>query len=534
MVNFMTDKQNMHKPDLPQLTENMIALFQTTIEQSPQAVFWLNRKGQFEYVNKQACKSLGYTRDELLSLYLWDIDPDYSKERWGPHWEEMGKFTKRTFETKHMRKDGHIFPIEVTAYQINFEGKEFHAAFVNDITELVNERKGKKDLEEQLHQAQKLKAIGTLAGGIAHDFNNMLSVIIGYSELLKSTITEGNDLMKGLKEIEKAALRSRDITRQLLAFSRKQVITPIKLDINHQISDTLKMIGRLIGEQIVLEFNPQKEIWKTKLDPSQFDQILINLAVNARDAMPEGGELTISTFNRVLDSSYAQFDNHSSPGEYVLLSVSDNGIGMDHETVTHIFEPFFTTKELGKGTGLGLATIYGIIKQNHGIVDIQSRLGQGSTFNIYFPVFKDEGKNVDISDPVPISSGEGKILLVEDDDMVRKMTSRILESLGYTVLSVSNPFAAISFCSTNDTSLDLLFTDIVMPKMDGMMLSDKIKDLKPGIKVLLMSGYSQALSKRKGIIPKGMHFIEKPFSKNDLAVKIEEILNETKRGKRSF
>lgn len=530
----MTDKQqNINKPVLPEKKENksISTLFRHTIEQSPQAVFWLNRHGQFEYVNKQACKSLGYTREELLSLYLWDIDPDYHKERWGPHWEEMGKFTKHTFETNHVTKDGHIFPIEVTAYQIDIEGEEFHAAFVNDITELVNARKGQKSIEEQLQQTQKLEAIGTLAGGIAHDFNNMLSVILGYSELLKSTITDDNDSMKSLIEIEKAALRSRDITRQLLAFSRKQVITPVILDINHQISDTFKMLERLIGEQIILEFNPQKEVLKTKLDPSQFDQILINLAVNARDAMPEGGKLTISTSNKVLGRSYPQLGKDSSPEQYVLLSVTDNGVGMDRETISHIFEPFFTTKELGKGTGLGLATTYGIIKQNDGIIDIQSSIGKGSTFNIFFPVCKDDGKNTDITDTLSISSGEGRILLVEDDEMVRKITSKILESLGYTVLSVSNPLAAISFCSTNDIFLDLLLTDIVMPKMDGMVLSDKIKDLKPGIKVLFMSGYSQELSNKKGITPKSMHFIEKPFSKNDIALKIEGILNKAKIGK---
>lgn len=530
----MADNQHAHNPVLPRLSENIITLFQYTIEQSPQAVFWLNRKGQFEYVNKQACKSLGYTREELLSLYLWDIDPDYPKELWGPHWEETGRVTKRTFETKHVRKDGHIFPVEVSAYQVYFGGKEFHAAFVRDITELVQARTKQAKLEEQLRQAQRLEAIGTLAGGIAHDFNNMLSVILGYSELLKSTITEETVSNTYITEIEHAALRSRDITKQLLAFSRKQVISPIILDINQQINNTLKMLGRLIGEQIELEFNSEETIWKIKLDPSQLDQILINLAVNARDAMPKGGKLKISSSNIVIDDSTLQSDKGFSQRHYVLLSVKDNGVGMDKDTLSHIFLPFFTTKELGKGTGLGLATIYGIIKQNNGVIEVESEPGHGSTFKIYFPMSKNEAEKGAITEHISGALGVGEILLVEDDDMVRHMTTKLLETLGYNVFAVANPYDAISFCQTKNTSIDLLFTDIVMPKMDGMELSDKIKALKPGIKVLFMSGYSPEISKRKGVIPKDMNFIEKPFSKKELALKLDGILKQSNHSSSQF
>nr|WP_320017532.1 ATP-binding protein [uncultured Desulfobacter sp.] len=354
----------------------------------------------------------------------------------------------------------------------------------------------------------------------------MLSVILGYSELLKTTISEDSDSMKDLMQIENAALRSKDITGQLLAFSRKQVIAPVSLDINNHIENTLKMLGRLIGEQIEIEFNAEKEIWKILLDPSQLDQILINLAVNARDAMPNGGQLKISTANRVFDDSTMAPTKHYSPGHYVLLTVQDNGTGMDQETLSHMFEPFFTTKELGKGTGLGLATIYGIIKQNNGIIDIQSEIDQGSSFKIYFPMFKGERKKDAFADHVAMNPGTEKILLVEDDDMVRNMISKMLEAIGYTVMAVSNPLAALSFCQTNDITIDLLFTDVVMPKMNGKELSYKIKNLKPGIKVLFMSGYSPEISSRGGTLPKGVHFIEKPFSQKDLALKIEGVLKE--------
>ncbi|MDA3955644.1 ATP-binding protein [Oceanispirochaeta sp.] len=409
----MTDRQHEQNTSHPKLAENTLAHFLYTIEQSPQAVFWLNSNGQIGYVNDQACRSLGYSREELLSLYLWDIDPDFKQEQWKAHWEKIGRVTKSNFERRHLRKDGSIFPIEVTAYQVIHEGKGFHASFVNDITELVQSRWEQKKLVEQLHQAQKLEAIGTLAGGIAHDFNNMLSVILGYSELLKATISEESVSKEYLMQIENAALRSRDITQQLLAFSRKQVITPITLDINSQINKTLKMIGRLIGEQIDLRFDAQEDIWKINMDTSQLDQILINLAVNARDAMPEGGRLEISTSNVVLDGSSREQNKDYLPGQYVLLSFNDHGTGMDETTLSHIFEPFFTTKEQGKGTGLGLATIYGIMKQNDGMIDVQSEQGQGSTFNLYLPKAKYEEELNHTAAPVARSYGEGKNLLVE-------------------------------------------------------------------------------------------------------------------------
>jgi len=524
----MTDEQYKHPPEVSQKSKDMMVRFQYTIEESSEGVFWVERSGKFSYVNKQASSSLGYTREELLSMHLWDIDPDFPKERWDNQWEELKKIGKRTFETRHRRKDGHIFPVEVCAFQVSFEGKEFHAAFVRDISERKTAREEQAKLEDQLNQAQKLEAIGTLAGGIAHDFNNMLSVIIGYSELLENKISPENTAIKDLMEIKRAAFRSRDIIRQLLTFSRKQVIAPISLNINHQIDHTLKILGRLIGENIELQFRAKEDLWNINLDPSQLDQILINLAVNARDALPDkGGKLRITTSNVILDETARPFNIDSSPGDYVLLAVSDNGTGMDEETLSHVFEPFFTTKETGKGTGLGLATIYGIIKQNNGFIDIHSEPDRGSTFNIYFPRLVNEEEKAEIAKPVPMISGQGTILLVEDDDMVRKVTTKMIEAIGYTVLAASNPLAAILFCETKDVSIDLLLTDVVMPKMTGIELSVKIKALRPKIKVLFMSGYSSKITSKNGRLSKDTHFIEKPFSKNELALKIHGILKGT-------
>lgn len=501
-----------------------ISRFEYTIQQSPEAVFWLDESGKFTYVNNQACLSLGYTRDEMLSLHLWDIDPDFSEERWEVQWADMQRLGKRTLETRHKRKDGSIFPIEVLACQIQFGGREFHAAYVRDITERIKAREENARLLEQFHQVQKLEALGTLAGGVAHDFNNMLSVIIGYTELLKNKVSSDPEATRELMAIEKAALRSRDVTRQLLAFSRKQRISPVPVNIDDQIEGTMKMLGRLIGENIELEYAKSKETWRVSLDPSQLDQVLMNLAVNARDAMPEGGRLAISTENVVIDSHEAELNPDRVPGDYVLMAVRDWGTGMSRETQNHIFEPFFTTKESGKGTGLGLATIFGIMKQNHGFIELDSELGKGSCFKLYFPRDVHGGDTPASRQEPETARGAGTILLVEDDDLVRDMTARMLEQIGYSVIAMAKPHKAIAFCRSGGHILDLLLIDVVMPKMGGIELSERIREIYPNLKILFMSGYAAMANDGNGIIQYGLNFIQKPFSKSDLARKVEEII----------
>jgi nitrogen-specific signal transduction histidine kinase/CheY-like chemotaxis protein len=401
---------------------------------------------------------------------------------------------------------------------------EFHAAYVRDITERQRAREEQVKLEHHLQQAQKLEAIGTLAGGIAHDFNNMLGVILGYAELLKRRLSHDPENVRDLGEIEQAALRSRDITRQLLAFSRKQTIVPVSLNLNEQIATTLKMLGRLIGVHIALDFRGEKDLWNNRLDPSQLDQILINLAVNARDAMPDGGKLTITTANVVIDENYAAARSDATPGQFVRLTVQDTGVGMDADTLSRVFEPFFTTKEVGKGTGLGLATIYGIIKQNSGFAEISSVPGQGSAFHIYFPRDTRRDELIESVHMTPDDVASARILLVEDHDMVRGMTARMLESLGHRVVSMSGPLAALNWCESQKGVVDLLLTDIMMPEMGGVELSQMIKNLNPDIRVLMMSGYAPALGGQDGAVPEGMNFIQKPFSKSDLARKVDDIL----------
>ena len=392
-----------------------------------------------------------------------------------------------------------------------------------DITERKRAEEEKARLEAQLLQAQKMESIGRLAGGVAHDFNNMLSVILGYTELIKSRLPADDPLMKSILEIERAGIRSRDITSQLLAFSRKQIIEPRVVDLNALISHTQKTLARLIGEDIELLFCPGNDLWRIKIDPAQVDQILMNLAVNARDAMPGGGKLTIETGNSRLDEAYSKSHLGFVHGEYVLMAVSDNGAGMDREVLSHVFEPFFTTKELGKGTGLGLATVYGIVTQNGGAIDVYSEQGQGTTFKIYFPRVTEEAPR-EIDEAAPFASGTETVLLVEDDVMVRGMAASMLEEMGYTVLVAETPQDALLLCEKQDTLVDLLLTDVVMPGMSGIELRDRLKAVRPGLKVLFMSGYTSDVIVHHGVLEKGIHFIHKPFSITDLACKIREAL----------
>lgn len=423
------------------------------------------------------------------------------------------------------RPDGSLFPVEFSASLVKDEAGTtayLMGSFV-DITERKRAEEEKAKLESQLLQAQKMESVGRLAGGVAHDFNNMLSVILGYAALMKSKLPAGDPLMNNVLEIEQAGLRSRDITRQLLAFSRKQIIAPRPVNVNNLLTATQTTIARLIGEDIDLHFFPEKDLGTIKIDPSQVDQIIMNLAVNARDAMPGGGTLTLETENVHLDEAYCRQHLGSAPGQYVLLVVSDNGAGMDRDTLSHVFEPFFTTKEIGKGTGLGLATVYGIVKQNGGFINIDSGPGRGTMFKIYFPRIMEE-EQIEKTVEAPISSGTGTILLVEDDAMVRGVTAALLEEIGYTVLIAKTPLEALSICEKKDTAIDLLLTDVVMPEMKGPELRHRINDIRPGIKVLFMSGYTANVIVHHGVLEEGVRFIHKPFSMQDLAGKVRDAI----------
>lgn len=386
-----------------------------------------------------------------------------------------------------------------------------------------------KQLEEQLRHAQKLESVGRLAGGIAHDFNNMLTAINGYSDLTLRRLKDDDPLRHNIEEIKKAGVRSAALTHQLLAFSRQQILQPKVLSLNRAITDTSDMLQRLIGEDVRLATVLHPKAGQVKVDPGQLSQIIINLAVNARDAMPQGGTLTIETANVFLDPDYARQHATVIPGAYVMMAVSDTGTGMTAETQEHIFEPFFTTKEVGKGTGLGLATVYGIVKQSGGNIVVYSEEGIGTTFKVYLPrvIQQSEAEGTrNTSDELP--QGTETILLVEDEDVVRTLTRQILEMCGYTVLEAGNGVEALSLCEKHDCHVDLLMTDVVMPQMGGRELSERFAATYPQMRILFTSGYTDDAVVRHGVIEAGTNFIQKPFTPDALAHKVRAILDGTK------
>ncbi|MGA2613270.1 MAG: PAS domain S-box protein [Spirochaetia bacterium] len=425
-------------------TEETMRFLQFAIDKASDAVFWMNADGGFPYVNEQTCQLLGYSREELQRLHLWDIDADFKAEKWREHWEELTRSSIRRVEKMHRRKDGSFIPVEISSSFVKVGDEEHRLVLVRDISARKEAERERQRLEAQLAQAQRMEAIGRLAGGVAHDFNNMLTVILGYVELIASRLLPGDPQLNDLGEIERAASRARDTTRQLLAFSRKQVIAPRPVQMNDLIRDSQNTLLRLIGEHIQLEIRLGEDLWEVELDPSQFHQILVNLAANARDAMPNGGKLRITTSNSTLTASDCSGHPGARPGPYALLRVSDDGVGMDEETKSHLFEPFFTTKEAGKGTGLGLATVYGTATANDGFIVVQSAPGRGSVLCCYFPRAKEKAVPTEVGERSPAGQGEGKVLLVEDEEMVRRMIASMLQGLGYSVVAAATPHEALS------------------------------------------------------------------------------------------
>ena len=385
----------------------------------------------------------------------------------------------------------------------------------------------RKQLEEQLRQAQKMEAVGRLAGGIAHDFNNLLMVIQGYADLLAERLPEGDPLRRNAEQIQTASQRATSLTRQLLAFSRKQMLAPKVLSVHAVVADMEKILRRLIGEDVQLETSSAPDLGLVKADRSQIEQVILNLAVNARDAMPEGGRLTIETANAELDASFAHPPAVLSPGKYVMLAVTDNGCGMDAETQTHIFEPFFTTKEKGKGTGLGLATVYGIVKQSGGYVWVYSEPGRGTSFKVYLPRIEEETLAPSLEPPPQFRAtprGSETVLLVEDEKGVRELAREYLQMIGYTVLEAEDGYAALELASLHNGKIHLLMTDVVMPGISGRELSERVKTVRPDIQVLYMSGYADQAVVHHGILKSDAVLLQKPFTLSALALKLREIL----------
>lgn len=416
--------------------------------------------------------------------------------------------------TIHWVHDKGRFVLDENNDQIGWQG------VIVDITKT-------KAMEEQLRQSQKLESVGRLAGGIAHDFNNMLTAINGYSDLTLRRLKPDDPLRQNIGEIKRAGERSATLTNQLLAFSRKQMLKPEVLYFNRIIADTAMMLQRLIGENIELVTVLNPDAGPIEVDPGQLTQVIMNLAVNARDAMPQGGKLTLETDNIYLDEDYARRHVSVVPGEYVMLAVSDTGNGMDVETQAHIFEPFFTTKAVGKGTGLGLATVYGIVKQSGGNIWVYSEAGHGTTFKIYLPRVASQQVETAESkaDLDELPKGAETILLVEDEQMVRSLTCHILELCGYTVLEAQNGIEASAVCEKSECKIDMLMTDVVMPLMGGRELAERLAQTHPQLRVLFTSGYTDDAIVRHGVIETGTNFIQKPFTPNALAHKVREVLD---------
>ena len=388
-----------------------------------------------------------------------------------------------------------------------------------DITERLS-------LESQLQQAQKLESVGRLAGGVAHDFNNMLSVIIGHAELAMGRLGPDQPLFADLMEIRKAAGHSAELTQQLLAFARKQTVAPRVLDLNGTVEGMLRMLRRLIGEDIDLRWLPGTKVWPVKVDPSQVDQVLANLCINARDAIAADGRITIETGVATFDDAYCADHPGFVKGDFVMLVVSDNGHGMDRETLSRIFEPFFTSKEIGQGTGLGLATIYGIVKQNNGFVNVYSEPGSGTTFKIYLPRHMAETAGpLKEASSAPPGRGSETILLVEDEPSILNMAKTLLESFGYRVLPAPTPTDAIRQAEEFAAEIHLLIADVVMPGMNGRDLAENLTSRYPGLKHLFMSGYTANVIAHHGVLDEGVNFIQKPFSVQGLATKVREVLD---------
>ena len=499
------------------------------INRSPAVVFvWKNEEGwPVEFVSDNVENLTGYTVQDFIGHKITFRGIVHSEDIVRVASEALVHRKKNTSQFfvhnpyRIVTKQGVIKWVQDKSYiRRDAKGEITHSeGVVYDITEEVR-------LEEQLRQAQKMESVGRLAGGVAHDFNNMLAVIIGHTEMAIGLVDAGGRVYSDLIQIHTAAMRSADLVRQLLAFARKQAILPKVLNLNETVEGTLKMLRRLIGEDLELVWNPGNEVRPVKVDPSQLDQILTNLCVNARDAIVDVGKITIETKNASFDLDFCTENPGFVPGDFVMLAVRDNGSGMDSETLAKIYEPFFTTKKAGQGTGLGLATVYGIVQQNGGFIDVLSEPGLGTTLSVYLPSYKE--KNVPENQKEvaePLLQGNETILLVEDELAILRMATMMLKAFGYTVLSADTPGEAMRLAKASSVPIHMLISDVILPGMNGPDLARNLISLFPGLKLLFMSGYTAEVIAHHGVLDEDIHFIQKPFSTQDLATKVRAVLD---------
>jgi PAS domain S-box-containing protein len=495
------------------------ARYRALMEHAQDAIFVNDENGIVQEVNRAAEILVGATRGQIVGRTFLETLPVEDRE------QVLGEFRKtlehgRSMELRQVRirrLDGTIVPAEATASVVEIGGKPFVVGLLRDVSE-------RNAMAEQLRVAQKMEAVGQLAGGVAHDFNNLLTAILGYSQLLAPELRGNPEHFSAIEEIRKAGERAAGLTRQLLAFSRKQILELRVLDLNEIVHHIQEMLSRLIGEDIQVVMNLDPALSSVRADAGQIEQVIMNLAVNARDAMPRGGRLSLETANVELDETYAQTHVPVQPGPYVMLAVSDTGVGMDRETRERIFEPFFTTKEKGHGTGLGLSTVYGIVKQSGGYIWVYSEPGRGTSFKIYLPRVSAPAEPLPAGEAAPVSVGGAEtILLVEDEESVRALVRRTLEARGYRVLEAADGWEAVEIVRTQP--IDLLLTDMVLPGFGGREVAARIHDIHPLAKVLYTSGYTDDVIVRRGLMERGAAFLEKPFTPSVLARKVREVLD---------
>ncbi|NLH47759.1 MAG: PAS domain S-box protein [Myxococcales bacterium] len=498
--------------------------YRQIVETSNEGIWSLNANLETVYVNQKMAAMLGYPASEIIGksptcfLFAEDVEAHLEKLR------ERTKGVDQLYEQRYRRQDGSELWVTISASSLVDETGKFLGSFAmfTDITDRMR-------LQGQLMHAQKMESIGRLAGGVAHDFNNLLTGIMGNLELAMMDLNPSDPLYETLGDVNKAAESAANLTRQLLAFSRKQIVEPKVLNLNDVLTRMKKMLIRLIGEDIVLHTVLAADLWPVKIDPGQVEQIIVNLAVNARDAMPAGGKLLLETATIVLDEEYCRLHPEAQAGDYVMLAISDNGCGMSEQVKRHLFEPFFTTKEKGKGTGLGLATIYGAVKQAGGSIEVYSELNQGTTVKVYLP--RVIGTTETVSETIPLTNlptGQEQLLLVEDEAIVRDLAVRVLSRLGYRLLHCANAEQALNAAKEFPDKISLLITDVIMPGMNGKMLAMELLKTRPEIRVLFTSGYTENVIVHHGVLDEGIHFIGKPYTPQTLARKVREVLDREK------
>ena len=498
--------------------------YQSLTQHANDIILLVDADGRILEANQRAVTTYGYAREEFVGMDLRQLRDPETWPEFQAQWDASQINQGMIFETRHRRRDGSCFPVEVSAREILVEGKAFRQSFIRDISERKAHELERARLEEQIQQAQKMESVGRLAGGVAHDFNNHLTVINGYCDLLLAGLPPRDALSGPLEEIRRAGERAAALTKQLLAVSRKQVLESKALNLNTVIADVVAMLRHLVGEDIEIETRLDPELGTVEADAAQIQQVLMNLVVNARDAMPKGGRIVFETLNVELDQAYLGRHADSKTGPHVQLVVSDSGAGMNPDTQQHIFEPFFTTKGSGAGAGLGLATVYGIVKQSGGWIWVYSEPGRGTTFKIYLPRVEsraEAGSTAALAAPL---GGTETILVVEDQEELRTRVGEMLEGYGYQVLAAANGDEALDLCAQHTGPLDLMITDVVMPRMTGRELFDRLAQSRSQVKVLYVSGYTANVIAHQEVLDSGAAYLPKPFSPEELARKVRQVL----------